>query len=294
MAYYSPLRYPGGKGKLSNFVRFIFEKNGLLDGHYVEPYAGGAGVALALLYNEYVTTIHINDINPAVHAFWHSALHEPDDLCQAIWDTPVTTDQWQRCRDVLNNHSEHSTLSLGFSAFFLNRTNRSGIIKGGMIGGKNQDGPWKIDARFNKDDLIARIRKVAHNRSRIRLYNQDAEDFLTGTLPFLPQKTLVYLDPPYYSKGKRYRLYENQYHHRDHQRIAEMVGKIQQKWLVSYDACPEILQLYAPYRNHIYGLHYSANKRHEGSEILIFSDDLQVPRIKHPAKIKVAHGHCVE
>ena len=155
----SPLRYPGGKGRLSGFIRQIFEDNELLDGHYVEPYAGGAGLALNLLFLDYASCIHLNDIDRSVFAFWHSVVNSPDALCKLIRDTPVTVDQWQKQKVIHRSPDKQSLLDLGFATFFLNRCNRSGILMGGIIGGQKQEGTWKIDARYNKSDLCRRIEK---------------------------------------------------------------------------------------------------------------------------------------
>jgi len=178
-------------------------------------------------------------------------------------------------------------LILVFSTFFLNRTNRSGIIWGGVIGGKNQDGAWKLDARFNKDDLIRRIEKIAMYRSRIRLYNLDAAELIKTVLPTLPNKTLVYLDPPYYVKGRG--LYENHYLHDDHVSIAKLVKKhINHHWIVSYDHAPEIIEMYKGCPTITYGINYSAQDRYKGAEAMFFSKKLVIPDVKNPANLKAA------
>src|SRR5882762_4944322 len=92
----TPLRYPGGKTQLSPFVIDLLKANDLFYGHYVEPFAGGAGIAWRLLLNNYVTHIHINDIDPAIHAFWHCALNRTDELCEKIQATKVTVTGWRR------------------------------------------------------------------------------------------------------------------------------------------------------------------------------------------------------
>lgn len=287
MQYSTPLRYPGGKGKLTNFVKLIFTENDLLDGHYVEPFAGGAGVALSLLFQEYVIHIHINDLNKSVYSFWHSVINETEELCRLINDTPVTIDEWRRQRLMQNSSDTVSMLELGFSTFFLNRTNRSGIIKAGVIGGKDQTGEWKLDARFNKKDLISRIIMVANYRSKISIYNEDAADFLLNTVPLLPDNTLVYLDPPYYVKGKD--LYENHFTHKDHESLAEIVkGAIRQRWMVSYDFVPQIAQMYSDYRQIDYLLSYSASQRYKGSELMVFDHLLSIPEVANPSKVKAA------
>lgn len=282
--YSSPLRYPGGKGSLANFMKLLICNNDLLDGHYVELYAGGAAVALELLFQEYVRKIHINDINAPLVAFWRSVLEQPEQLCRQINDIPVNMDQWYRQKNVLQHQEEHSVVEVGFALFFLNRTNRSGILNGGVIGGKNQTGTWKIDARYTKSDLINRIQHIARFANRINLYNQDAADFLQQTLPALPQKTLVYLDPPYFVKGQR--LYENHYKLEDHKRIAQLVSKLSQPWLVSYDDCLPIEDLYQPFRNIRYSINYSARERYAGDEIIFFSDSLSIPPVTSPIAVK--------
>lgn len=287
MQFNTPLRYPGGKGKLTNFIKLIFEENDLLDGHYIEPYAGGAGIALNLLLHSYASCIHLNDLNQAVYSFWHSVLYEPAQLSKMIRDVKVNMDQWHKQKAISNDPSNHSLLDLGFSTFFLNRTNRSGIIKAGVIGGKKQDGPWKLDARYNKNDLINRIEKIAMYSNRIRLYNLDAAELINKVLPTLPKKSLVYLDPPYYMKGQG--LYENHYDHDDHIAISKLVKKkIKLPWVVSYDNAPEITEMYEDCPGITYGLSYSAQNHYFGAEAMFFSKKLIVPEVDNPAKVKIA------
>jgi len=287
MKFNTPLRYPGGKGKLADFMKLVFEQNNLLDGHYVEPYAGGAGISFNLLFLEYVSCIHLNDLNRSVYAFWHSAVNNSDIFCKKIEKTKISMSEWYKQKEIQKKPQDYSMLELGFSTFFLNRTNRSGIINAGVIGGKKQDGKWKIDARFNKADLIKRIQKIAHYSHKIRLYNLDADDLIKNILPTLPEKTLVYLDPPYYIKGQG--LYENHYFHNDHKRVANLVQKkIKQPWIVSYDNTEEIRSMYSKKRNIMYGINYSASVRYTGDEVMFFSKQLVVPNVCNPVKIKVA------
>ena len=283
MPFYSPLRYPGGKRKLSNYIKLVLGQNGLIGAHYVEPYAGGAAVALALLFEGYASHIHINDLSRSVYAFWYAVLYETESLCSRILETPVTMDEWYRQRAIQECASEVSLLDLGFSSFFMNRTNRSGIITGGVIGGKHQNGPYRLDARYNAEDLIERVRHVARHRSQVSIYNQDASVFIAKTLPSLPHNTLVYLDPPYYSKGND--LYENQYKYDDHKRISELVPDIDQRWIVTYDNAPEIVELYEGYRRITYCLNYSAADRYGGAEVMFFCNGLTIPAVANPARV---------
>jgi DNA adenine methylase len=276
MRHKSPLRYPGGKAKLVRFIQELFNTNRLSDGHYAEPYAGGASVALSLLYDEYARHVHINDLDRSVFAFWWAALERTEQLVRSIRDTPLTLKHWRRQKAVQIRKEGADLLELGFSTFYLNRTSRSGIISsGGVIGGKDQKGPWTMDARFNKPELIKRIERLADYRSRITLTNLDAIDFLAHLSTSLPEKSLTYLDPPYFAKGQR--LYANHYQPSDHQQIADLMGSYPRCWLVSYDYQPEIISLYHRYRCLIYSLRYTAAARQRGSEIMFFSGDLQIP-----------------
>lgn len=287
MRFSTPLRYPGGKGKLTDFIKLVFVQNNLLNGEYLEPYAGGAGIALNLLVDRYVSRVHLNDLNPAVYAFWYSVLHHPDELCQKISDVTVSMEEWHKQKLIHTNPSQSSLLELGFSTFFLNRTNRSGILLGGVIGGKNQTGNWKIDARFNKEDLITRIETIALMRDQIMIYNLDSAVLIETVIPTLPQNSLIYLDPPYYVKGKG--LYQNHYAHDDHKKIADLVkSNITHPWIVSYDHAPEIMEIYKGCTTIEYGINYSAQNRYTGAEVMFFKEDLIVPDFKNPSNLKSA------
>ena len=231
--------------------------------------------------HEYVRKIYINDISAGVAAFWRSVLDNTDALCAAITGAKLTMDEWRRQRDIQSRPNEFDDLTLGFSTFFLNRTNYSGILAAGVIGGKEQKGKWKMDARFNAVDLIQRIHTIARVRSRIEFRQQDALAFIDSVAPALPAKSLIYLDPPYYVKGSD--LYLHYYQHDDHTKIAKRVGKLRNKnWIVSYDNAPEVAPLYCKFRNIVYGLSYSAQARYTGSEIMFFSDGLTIPDAMQP------------
>ena len=273
--FVSPLRYPGGKLKVVDYVKRLFEVNDLMDGTYIEPYAGGASVALTLLFSEYASKIKINDIDRSIFAFWHSVLEETEALCRLICDTPVNMDVWARQREVQSRKADADLLELGFSTFYLNRTNRSGILSGGVIGGKNQDGNFKIDARFNKADLIERIESVAEYKDRIELTSMDAVALIKRYKRAPAAKTFCYLDPPYYVKGRD--LYLNYYNDDDHRAIAEAIKKYKGKWIISYDAVPFIKELYQAFRQKEYYLSYSVGNPAKGKEIMVYSDGLVVP-----------------
>jgi DNA adenine methylase len=289
LIHFTPLRYPGGKGKLTAYIKSLMKENRLLDGEYVEPYAGGAAIALELLFHEYVSRIHINDVSKPVHAFWRSALDHTEGLCKLIVDTPLTVTAWDKQRRIMEKPGQHDDLTLGFATFFLNRTNRSGILNGGIIGGREQTGPWKIDARFNAEELAYRIQSIAGMKSRIRLTRQDALKFLKAGAAKWPEKTLVYLDPPYYVKGRE--LYYDFYEAKDHARVAIFVTEklTRQKWIVSYDNVPAIRDLYKGSPHIVYDIGYSARSARQGSEVMFFDGRLRVPALVGPITLTANH-----
>ena len=272
----TPLRYPGGKQKLAPFVAEVLAENNAVDWTYVEPYAGGAGVALELLLRRKVKNIHLNDSSIHIFAFWHSILTEPEKFCRRVSRAPLNVDEWRKHREVIRNPEHNDLFSLGFSTFYLNRCNRSGVLTGGVIGGLEQKSRWKIDARFSRSGLIERIERIAEHSKSISLSNLDAEELLTKEIGKFSQKTLFYCDPPYYMRSQR--LYLNSYATEDHARIAGIIQtKLKRKWIVSYDGHNDILRLYADRRKFLYSLQYSATKAYKGSEVFIFSDNLRIP-----------------
>lgn len=280
MSYlYTPLRYPGGKAKLAPYIKAVFEKNGICDAHYVEPYAGGAGIGLSLLFTEYSRHIYLNDLSYSLYCLWDSILNNTEYLIRRISNVRVTPTTWRRQKQILKLPYEHTHSEVGFAFFFLNRTNRSGIITGGMIGGKNQTGRWKIDARFGKRELIRRIEYIARYRDRISIYNMDAMAFLKMITRKLPSKSFIYLDPPYYVKGSR--LYPDFYRNDDHKHIAEYVqNEVTQPWIITYDNIKEIAMLYSDRRSLTYDLNYSASSHRKGTELMLFSDSLNIPKVE--------------
>jgi DNA adenine methylase len=276
MRYNTPLRYPGGKQKLTGFISEILEVNDLTGGQYVEPYAGGAGIAIELLLTNKVSHIHLNDISVPIYAFWRSVLFKTEELCKLISEVPLTVREWRRQREILSQPWRHTQLELGFSFFYQNRCNRSGIPTGGVIGGLAQAGRWKIGARFTKPELIRRITAIGERRSSITLLNWDAERFVLSHVARLPENTLIYFDPPYYHKAKR--LYLNNYDPVDHARIARTIqNRVHHRWLLSYDQAPEVLGMYCDRVSFEYDLQYHAGGANRGKELVMVSDNLHLP-----------------
>jgi DNA adenine methylase len=266
----SPLRYPGGKNCIFNFVSNLFYENDLLGVSYAEPYAGGAGLALRLLFEEYVDRIYINDFDKAIYAFWTAIINNPDKFCAWAADVDVSMESWFHYRDIQRDFENANNFELAKATFFLNRTNISGVIKGGVIGGHEQKGKYKIDARFKKEDLIERIQKIAKFKHRISVSNLDGLAFVKQ-MDKKKEDIFIYLDPPYYQKGAD--LYMNFFSESDHQKLSKHVHKMNKKWMVSYDNQEFILNLYAERNRIVYKLSQSASNR-VGDEVLIFSDKI--------------------
>lgn len=277
---HSPLRYPGGKQILAPVLGYLVHLNGSRGGTYVEPYAGGAGAAISLLFGEHVDRVLINDADRCVYFFWRAVLDETDAFLELIQKAPLTIAEWRRQRNIYQHPHRYSLLRVGFATFYLNRCNRSGIIgNGGPIGGIQQRGRWKIDARFNRDDLERRIRKIALYRERVSVFCLDAVEFLSQYVAPLGAKarSFVYLDPPYYTKGKD--LYLNHYALDDHALLARYVKEDAKfTWVISYDNVPEIAKLYRGFRQVPFDLDYSARERRTGREIMILKPDVIFPR----------------
>jgi DNA adenine methylase len=272
----TPLRYPGGKQRLAPFVAEILETNNAIGWNYVEPYAGGAGVALELLLEKKVRHVYLNDSSVHIYSFWKSLISDPEGFCRRISRASLTLEAWKAHREIVRHPEQHGLHDVGFSTFYLNRCNRSGVLTAGVIGGLKQKGKWLIDARFTRNELIKRVEAIAAHGRRITLSNLDAEKFMRERVNALPPTTLVYCDPPYFARAER--LYLNVYEPADHTRLSKTIQtKLHRPWIVSYDNHPEIAKLYRRRRHFRYSIQYSAISAYQGTEFFIFSDGLKVP-----------------
>lgn len=273
---YSPLRYPGGKGKLAPFMEALIKKTGHIGGTYVEPFAGGAGIALELLEKNVVSQIIINDYDKGIYSFWKAILTETDRFVQEIENVPLTIDEWNRQRNIIVTSGNCYSFELGFATFYMNRTNRSGIIKGGVIGGVDQTGNWKMDARFNKESLIQRIQNIAKRKDAIHVYNKDVVSLIKNYLPKYEENSFVYFDPPYFAKGKQ--LYLNFFNYNDHVRIEKVINELVNcDWVITYDDVPQIASIYSQHILRRFDLNYSVAVKRKASEIIIFKECDMIP-----------------
>ena len=271
----SPLRYPGGKYKLYRYVAELVTQNNCKT--YIEPFCGGAAVALELLFKGVVEDIIINDYDYTIFCFWDSVLNRTEDFINLVLSTDVTLAEWHRQKKVRENIETHTPLEIGFSTFFLNRTNRSGIIdKAGPIGGLTQQGDYPIDCRFNKERLISQIEKIAAQKDHIKIYNLEALDFIEEVI-LKKRKSFIFFDPPYYGKGPG--LYTNFYTHGDHVNLSNAIQQKlkNRKWIVTYDNANAIKAMYAKSRYVEFELQYTLQTKRSGSEVLFFAKNTQRP-----------------
>lgn len=274
--FYSPLRYPGGKGKVVNSIKKIIDANNLKGLEYAEPFAGGASVALSLLLDGYSQNIYINDKDRAIYAFWYSIINHKDEFVDKILSIPINMDSWFEQKQIFEQH-DSKLFELGFATFFLNRTNRSGILKAGVIGGKNQSGKYSISERFHKENLTKRIELIHKVKDKIYLFNLDVIDFISEVSNVMKQNSVIYLDPPYYNKGKD--LYMNHFQHIDHIILKDYIETLDQyNWIVTYDNTPQINEIYQGIKKKFYNLNYSLINASKGQEVLFVKKNLVVPR----------------
>ena len=277
MSYsYSPLRYPGGKVKLYDLVKEILLSNNLIGGTYVEPFAGGAGLAIKLLLKNDVRRIVLNDIDPAIYYFWKIILNSSEEFFKLIDKTEISVAEWKRQKEIFKKGHINNEIEYAFSVFYLNRTNISGILNGGIIGGIKQDGSYKIDARFNKNELKKRISNIVEHKGDIILYNLDARELITGEYLKGLHKVFINFDPPYVKKGSQ--LYTNSFKKEDHISLFNCINKCNKNWIVTYDKCDFISELYNEYRQQLIEVSYSVKNKIKSNEFMFFSKNINIPK----------------
>lgn len=269
----SPLRYPGGKYKIYKYISELVKYNNCTN--YIEPFGGGSAISIALLLNGVVNKVMINDYDYSVYCFWKSVLHDTEKFIKLIENTPIDINQWHIQKSIRENLYNVTPLELGFSTFFLNRVNRSGIIdKAGPIGGMNQDGNYLINCRFNKDTLIKKIKLISNYRDGIDLTNLDAMDFIEAEI-IKTRNSFTFFDPPYFNKGQG--LYTSFYTHGDHENLAKTINSLMKnrKWIVTYDTANEIKDIYKRYEYFTFNLSYTLQEKKNGSEFMFFSKNIK-------------------
>lgn len=272
----SPLRYPGGKTRLASKLSEVIEKNFKQDEKVilVEPYAGGAGASLALLFASKVDKIIINDLDNSIYTFWKIAVLDTDYLINRIKRTEITLNEWKKQKAIYL--SSKNDYKLAFATLFLNRTNRSGIMDGGPIGGMGQLGEWKINARFTKKTIIGRLEKIKEFKSKIKVCNSDGIKLLKQLEQHKKIKQyFIFLDPPYFQKAQS--LYLNHYNNKDHKELSKFLEKSPlKKWIMTYDDVSYIKNLYSKMRTKRFAIQHNAYKSKIGREVMIFPKNINL------------------
>ena len=279
------LRYPGGKSRVFPFISSVIEDNNLNDAIYIEPYAGSAGVAINLLFDNSVKKVIINDLDIHIYSFWKSILKKTDNFLRLIKDKRISISEWERQKNVFLHPADYPIEEVGFSTFYLNRCNRSGILNGGIIGGRNQLGKYKMGARFNKNNLSKKIKKISLYASKIEVFKKDA---LTILKRFSKKKGqyFIYLDPPYYHKSND--LYYSTYKESDHKKLSSFLKKdMNFFWILSYDNCKEIRKLYKKNEKKKFKIKYSLNKKTVGEELMIFDSKLKIEKNNYEKLVEI-------
>ncbi len=271
----NPLRYPGAKRFLVDYIDALLSSNNLIGCTFFEPYAGSAAVGLELLRKNRIRNLVLCEKDVLLYAFWESVFRHTEALCNLIETTPITIKTWlalAKFRET-NEVNEDNLVHLGFAGLFFNRTNFSGILKANPIGGINQTSQYSIDCRFNKVKIIEVIRELAAHSDCVEVYNNDAIAFLkTQTTRFIGNTCFVYLDPPYFEQGKK--IYRHYYTNFDHTALAKYIHKARYfDWLISYDDAPFICGLYsdsgAKYQPIFLDYSCAPKVRSHGQELLI-------------------------
>ena len=277
----SPLRYLGGKTKLASFLSHTLSLNNMQNVIFCEPFAGGAGLSLKLLIEGKVESIILNDFDQGIYSFWHAVFFDTQRLIDKIAEIEVSLEEREKCKNVLFERSNSGKTSgynfdLGVATFFLNRVNVSGIIKGGAIGGIKQEGKFKIDSRFGKLGLIAKILKLAEFRDKVRLFNLDVIKFINAVLLCddvvgNKEDLFIFFDPPYFRQGKT--LYLEFYRAEDHFCLATIIKKKLSDfhWILTYDNESFIFDLYQKFNPKRFSLQYSANAKITATELMFSS-----------------------
>lgn len=271
---YTPIRYPGGKSKIYSTIDAIIEANDLIGSSYAEAFCGGAGLAMQLLLKQRVSKVFLNDIDPAVYSMWKMIVHHSDELCSFVANVELSIDEWRQQKETLSL-SKAPSIKMGKAAFYLNRTNRSGILEAGPIGGQKQDGNYSIGARFNRKNLCNKIQAIAEYADNISIANMDAENFIEQVLKQQDSSLFANFDPPYVEKGPG--LYKNSFDNECHDSLAKRIASCDFPWIVTYDAVPLVDNAYSAFSRYDLSVGYSAASTKIGNEILVAGPGVIIP-----------------
>ena len=281
----NPLRYPGGKRFLVDYIAELLRVNNLIGTTIYEPFAGSAAVSLELLNRGLVDNAVLIEKDPLIYSFWRSVIEQPEELCTRIDEMAINLESWNRLSHFRTLDAPlGNPLELGFAGLFFNRTNYSGIIMANPLGGKGQKSEYTLDCRFKKKRVKEQIMSVANHRNRITVEWTDGVRYLDRNRRAITEGNhFVYVDPPYYEKGRG--LYRHYFNDEDHENLAELLRASTLPWLLSYDNHPFIQDLYfgqgARYQE--FYMDSLIKSRSRGAELLI--SNLEIPPVGNASRV---------
>ena len=272
-------RYPGGKAKIKNDIvgrikRYYEDNHCYDDCQYVEPFFGAGAIGMHFMETSPIKKVFISDYDPAISAFWDTVIFMPDTLCQMVDEFKPSTDAFFKFKELLTSQkifnkmrfssSRKESVEVAFAKLALHQISYSGLgpMSGGPLGGVSQKSKYKIDCRWNPDNIKKNIRRSHQILSSVDLYQGGCRELdfsyaidiqkdkreweesgvtVTHKTEY-PKNRFFYLDPPYYVKGKE--LYQYSFTEEHHKDLMTMLKKIEYPWILSYDACTEIKDLY--------------------------------------------------
>ena len=266
----TPLRYPGGKTWLLDYVKAFARFHKLSSTTIVEPYGGSASISVGLIRSQLVTDATVCERDPLIVAFWNVAIHRNEELIEYLSSLEINMETWYGLRRYLDLEKTNlqNELEAAGAFLFFNRTNYSGIIKGGPLGGKKQLSKYKLNCRFNKGRIADKIRSLKALEDKLKIIQIDGLEYMKNHALQSPDNVFFYVDPPYYGAGKDlYRFYFTDF---DHQQLSAFLTGTEIPWLLSYDDAEFIRNLYQKKSNlPVYTDYQSGHLRRGVKELLI-------------------------
>jgi DNA adenine methylase len=245
-------RYPGGKSKLQNQI--IAKLNYMADisnFEYREPFFGGGSIGLKLLQDNYnFKRIWINDFDTGISCLWTTLINCPDLLKDQVIKFVPSTDAFYKFKNELINIPSEFTSDIdianyGFKKLAIHQISYSGLgtKSGGPLGGKGQKSKYKIDCRWSPTYICKKIDMLHQKFSQVivrdeKCTNLDFEKLILDN----KYDAIIYLDPPYFDTGET--LYQCAFTKDDHYRLVDALKHTDHYWVLSYDNCEEIIELY--------------------------------------------------
>jgi DNA adenine methylase len=235
MRMLSPFKYPGGKTALA--PRIV--DRALPFGTVIEPFVGGGAVMCRAL--DQGLRVVVNDLDPGIAAFWSEVFTDPSDLIELIRAVPANVHLYTLLKhsapaDSKLGNARSVKVAMAFKALYVRRLSFHGAGRG-ILGGYDQTGPWRLDHRYNPENIIARIEQLHARRGQVLgVYNEHWLTFMRRDFA-----GLAYLDPPYVTPGP----YFANFTERHHRALAWFLHQHRNACLISYDDHPLIRELYS-------------------------------------------------